>query len=51
MSKPSPINPFLYVSKPVKDEYGRYVGRIVSFSIAPNGRVNDVLLLHDPRRP
>jgi hypothetical protein len=31
-------NLFLSIGKPVKDEYGRAVGRIVSFALTPNGK-------------
>jgi len=44
MSKPS--NLFLYIGKPVKDEYGRQVGKIASFAVSPNGRVNGVFVEH-----
>jgi len=44
MSKPS--NLFLYIGKPVKDEYGRQVGKIASFAVNPNGRVNGVFVEH-----
>jgi len=44
MSKPS--NFFLYVGKPVKDEYGRQVGKIASFAVNPNGRVSGVFVEH-----
>jgi len=46
MSKFSSSNPFLYIGKPVEDEYGRQVGRIASFSVAPNGRINGVFVEH-----
>lgn len=39
-------NLFLYIGKPVRDEYGRQVGRIASFSVSPNGRVNGVFVEH-----
>jgi len=44
MSKPS--NFFLYIGKPVKDEYGRQVGKIASFAVNPNGRVSGVFVEH-----
>jgi len=44
MSKPS--NFFLYIGKPVKDEYGREVGKIASFAVNPNGRVSGVFVEH-----
>jgi len=37
-------NPFLFVGKPVRDEYGRQIGRVVSFMFSLNGRVNEVLV-------
>jgi len=44
MSKPS--NFFLYIGKPVKDEYGRQIGKIASFAVNPNGRVSGVFVEH-----
>jgi hypothetical protein len=44
MSKPS--NFFLYIGKPVKDEYGRQVGKVASFAVNPNGRINSVFVEH-----
>ena len=44
MSKPS--NFFLYIGRPVKDEYGRQVGKVASFAVNPNGRVNAVFVEH-----
>jgi chromosome segregation ATPase len=35
------------VGKPVKDEYGRSIGRIVSFAVNPIGRVTSVFLKHE----
>jgi hypothetical protein len=46
MSQPT-SNLFLYVGKPVKDEYGRSIGRIVSFTVNPTGRVTSVFLKHE----
>ncbi len=46
MSHPT-SNLFLYVGKPVKDEYGRSIGRIVSFAVNPTGRVTSVFLKHE----
>lgn len=37
MSQP-PSNLFLSIGKPVKDEYGRLVGRIISFATTPSGK-------------
>jgi len=31
-------NLFLSIGKPVKDEYGRAVGKIVSFALTPSGK-------------
>ena len=39
-------NLFLYIGKTLKDEYGRQVGKIVSFAVSPNGRVNGVFVEH-----
>jgi len=44
MSTRPTSNLFLYIGKPVKDEYGRQVGKIASFSVSPNGRVNGVFV-------
>ncbi len=46
MSKPSP-NLSLFIGKPVRDEYGRQIGRIVSFATNPNGRINRVFMQHE----
>jgi hypothetical protein len=46
MSQPT-SNLFLYVGKPVRDEYGRSIGRIVSFTVNPTGRVTSVFLKHE----
>jgi len=45
MSKPS-SKPFLFIGKPVKDEYGRQIGRIASFMVKPNGRIDGVFVEH-----
>ncbi len=45
MPKPS-SNPFLFVGKDVVDEYGRQIGRIASFMINPDGRINTVFVEH-----
>jgi hypothetical protein len=37
-------NPFLFVGKPVRDEYGRQIGRVASFMVSLNGRVSEVLV-------
>jgi len=46
MSKLSSTDPFLFIGKPVKDEYGRQIGRIASFMVSPNGRVDGVFVEH-----
>jgi len=46
MSKQSP-NFSLFIGKPVRDEYGRQIGRIVSFATNPNGRINRVFMQHE----
>ncbi|MFQ5758312.1 MAG: PRC-barrel domain-containing protein [Candidatus Bathyarchaeia archaeon] len=45
MSKPSP-KPFLFIGKPVRDEYGRQIGRIASFMVKLNGQIDGVLVEH-----
>lgn len=40
-------NPFLFVGKPVRDEYGRQIGRVASFMVSLNGRVNGVLVARE----
>ncbi len=44
MSKLTSTNPFLFIGKPVEDEYGRQVGRIASFMINPDGQVSNVFV-------
>jgi hypothetical protein len=46
MSARPTSNLFLYIGKPVKDEYGRQVGKIASFAVTPNGKVNGVFVEH-----
>jgi hypothetical protein len=46
MSAKPTSNLFLYIGKPVRDEYGRQVGKIASFAVTPNGRVNGVFVEH-----
>jgi len=46
MSARPTSNLFLYIGKPVRDEYGRQVGKIASFAVTPNGRVNGVFIEH-----
>lgn len=45
MSKPSPKT-FLFIGKPVRDEYGRQIGRIASFMVKPNGQIDGVFVEH-----
>ena len=45
MSK-SISNPFLFVGKQIKDEYGRQVGRVASFKVTPTGRIDGVFVEH-----
>ena len=45
MSKPI-SNPFLFVGKQIKDEYGRQVGRVASFKVSPTGRIDGVFVEH-----
>jgi hypothetical protein len=45
MNKTSP-KPFLFIGKTVKDEYGRQIGRIASFMVKPNGRIDGVFVEH-----
>jgi len=35
---------FLFVGKPVRDEYGRQIGRVASFMVSLNGRVSGVFV-------
>ncbi len=37
-------NPFLFVGKQIKDEYGRIIGRIISFALTPNGKFDAVFV-------
>jgi hypothetical protein len=39
-------NPFLFVGKEIKDEYGRQVGRVASFKITPTGRIDGIFVEH-----
>ena len=45
MSK-SISNPFLFVGQQIKDEYGRQIGRVASFKVAPTGRIDGVFVEH-----
>jgi len=40
----TPSNLFLYIGKPVKDDYGRQLGKVTSFAVSPNGRVSAVFV-------
>lgn len=40
----TPSNLFLSIGKPVKDEYGRSVGRIISFGTSPSGKFENVFI-------
>ena len=46
MSARPTSNLFLYIGKPVRDEYGRQVGKIASFAVTPTGSVNGVFVEH-----
>jgi len=45
VSKPN-SNPFLFVGKEVRDEYGRQIGRVASFKVTPTGRIDGVFIEH-----
>jgi len=45
VSKPI-SNPFLFVGKQIKDEYGRQIGRVASFKVTPTGRIDGVFVEH-----
>ncbi len=45
MSK-SISNPFLFVGKQIKDEYGRQIGRVASFKVTPTGRIEGIFVEH-----
>jgi len=45
VSKPI-SNPFLFVGNQIMDEYGRQIGRIASFKMAPTGRIDGVFVEH-----
>lgn len=42
----SSSNIFLSVGKQVKDEYGRQIGRIISFAVNPEGHIDAVFIEH-----
>ena len=37
-------NLFLSIGKPIKDEYGRAIGKVASFALAPNGKYDAVFI-------
>jgi hypothetical protein len=39
-------NPFLFVGKEIKDEYGRQIGRVASFKVTPTGRIDGIFVEH-----
>jgi len=39
-------NPFLFVGKQIKDEYGRQIGRVASFKVTPTGRIDGIYVEH-----
>jgi len=45
VSKPI-SNPFLFVGKQIKDEYGRQIGRVASFKVTPTGRIDGIFVEH-----
>jgi hypothetical protein len=46
MLMPQDPNIFLSLGKPVKDEYGRLIGEVVSFAVKPNGGAEHVYIKH-----
>jgi hypothetical protein len=39
-------NPFLFVGKQIRDEYGRQIGRVASFKVTPTGRIDGIFVEH-----
>jgi len=37
-------NLFLYIGKPIKNEYGRVIGKVASFSLTPDGKFDSVYM-------
>ena len=37
-------NLFLSIGKPIKDEYGRPIGKIASFALTPSGKFDSVFI-------
>ena len=35
-------NLFLYIGKPIKNEYGRIIGKVASFALTPSGKFDAV---------
>jgi hypothetical protein len=46
----TPSNLFLSIGKPVKDEYGRSIGRIISFATTPSGNFDSVFIEYSDGR-
>ncbi len=46
----STSNLFIYLGKPVKDEYGHIIGTMASFLVTPGGRINGVFIEHGDGR-
>jgi hypothetical protein len=45
-------NLFLYIGKPIKNEYGRVIGKVASFALTPNGKFDAVFnLQNSPWKP
>lgn len=37
-------NLFLFLGKPIKNEYGKVIGKVASFALTPNGKFDDVFI-------
>ena len=37
-------NLFLYIGKPIKNEYGRVIGKVASFALTPDGKFDSVYM-------
>jgi len=37
-------NLFLYIGKPIKNEYGRVIGKVASFALTPSGKFDAVFI-------
>ena len=44
MKKMSNSNLFLSIGKPIKNEYGRVIGKVASFALTPNGKFDAVFI-------